>query len=68
LGTLTNAMSTLLWIAFHLANRSHCAKLGSGVPGTATLAGQCGIGTAQLLSVTMTKTSLKSPLRYPGNR
>ena len=33
LGTLSNTMSALLWIAFHLANRSHCAKLGSGVPG-----------------------------------
>lgn len=38
MGTLTNTMSALLWIAFHLANRSHCAKLGSGVPGI-TLAG-----------------------------
>ena len=38
MGTLSNTMSALLWIAFHLANRSHCAKLGSGVPGI-TLAG-----------------------------
>ena len=38
MSTLSNTMSTLLWIAFHLANRSHYAKLGSGVPGI-TLAG-----------------------------
>lgn len=36
MGTLTNTMSALLWIAFHLANSSHCTKLGSGVPGTET--------------------------------
>lgn len=80
MGTLTNTMSALLWIAFHLANRSfvHTAPnwdrecRASLWPGTETYP-ICGIltfniGTAQLLSVTMSKTSLKSPLRYPGNR